>query len=186
MFGFRYGLDRPRNLAGEPEFPAGCRGSVDVSAPGRGNQSVKTLSEKFYHSQIVLEVVTEKYTHGVWKSIVILRRETRARIRRRISVRFWRPARGGAETYGKGIKVIDEWSYIEDPDVRPTLYKYMGLNRTQSTVRQLSMKTGEDYARIRNETQLYHPVSCLARIGFLLVQNPTAPNEHPLIVPLYP
>ena len=40
VFGFRYGLDRPGNLAGEPEFPAGCRGSVDVPAPGRGNQPV--------------------------------------------------------------------------------------------------------------------------------------------------
>ena len=38
------------------------------------------------------------------------------------------------ESYEKGIKVIDEWSYIQDPDIRPRIYKYMGLSRTQWTV----------------------------------------------------
>jgi len=38
------------------------------------------------------------------------------------------------ESYGKCIKVIDEWSYIQGPDIRPRIYKYMGLSRTQWTV----------------------------------------------------
>ncbi len=36
--------------------------------------------------------------------------------------------------YGKGINIIDEWSYVEDADVRPQILKYMGLSRTQWTV----------------------------------------------------
>ena len=38
------------------------------------------------------------------------------------------------ESYGNGIKVIDEWSYVEDPDIRPRILKYMGISRTQWTV----------------------------------------------------
>ena len=39
------------------------------------------------------------------------------------------------ESYGNGIKVIDEWSYVEDPDTRPRIYKYLGIKRTQWTVK---------------------------------------------------
>jgi len=38
------------------------------------------------------------------------------------------------ESYGNGIEVIDEWSYVEDPDIRPRIYKYMGISRTQWTI----------------------------------------------------
>jgi hypothetical protein len=35
------------------------------------------------------------------------------------------------ESYGNGLNVIGEWSYIEDDDVRPKVLKYLGLSRTQ-------------------------------------------------------
>ena len=94
----------------------------------------KTFSEKFYRSQIVLEVVTEKYTHGIWKKIVIGKTKRELGFDAGSAYAFGVQRAAELETYGKGIKVIDEWSYIEDPDVRPRIYKYMGLNRTQWTV----------------------------------------------------
>jgi hypothetical protein len=38
------------------------------------------------------------------------------------------------ETYGKGIRVIDEWAYVDEPEMRPNLYKYLGISRVQWTV----------------------------------------------------
>ena len=32
-----------------------------------------------------------------------------------------------SESYAPGIKVIDEWSFADDPDTRPRIYKYMGF-----------------------------------------------------------
>jgi hypothetical protein len=38
------------------------------------------------------------------------------------------------ETFGSGIKVINEWSFLQNPDLRPRIYKYLGLSRTQWTI----------------------------------------------------
>ena len=94
----------------------------------------KTFSERFYHSQMVLEVVTEKYTRGIWKKIIIMKMKQELGFDSGSSYNFGVKNALELESYGKGIKVIDEWSYIEDPDIRPRIYKYMGLSRTQWTV----------------------------------------------------
>lgn len=94
----------------------------------------KTFSERFYHSQIVLEVVTEKYTRGIWKKIAIMK------VKQELGFDPGSTYSSGVknafelESYGDGIKVINEWSYIEDPDISPRIYKYMGLSRTQWTI----------------------------------------------------
>jgi len=94
----------------------------------------KTFSERFYHSQMVLEVVTEKYTRGIWKKIIIMKMKQELGFDSGSSYNFGVKNALELESYGKGIKVIDEWSYIEDPDIRPRIYKYMRLSRTQWTV----------------------------------------------------
>jgi hypothetical protein len=38
------------------------------------------------------------------------------------------------ESFADGIKVINEWSYVEDPDTHPRILKYLGLSRTQWTI----------------------------------------------------
>jgi O-methyltransferase involved in polyketide biosynthesis len=104
----------------------------------------KTFSERFYHSQIVLEVVTEKYTRGMWKKIVIRKMKQELGFDSGSSYNFGIRNARELESYGKGIKIIDEWSYFEDRDVRPQiykLYKYIGLSRTQWTV---TAKINED------------------------------------------
>jgi O-methyltransferase involved in polyketide biosynthesis len=73
----------------------------------------KTISNSFYQSQIVLEVAAEKYTHGIWKKTVQMK------IKRLLgldaSYNFGIKDALELESYGNGIKVIDEWSYVEDP-----------------------------------------------------------------------
>jgi methyltransferase (TIGR00027 family) len=94
----------------------------------------RTFSERFYHSQIALEVVTEKYTRGLWKKIVEMKIKRELGLTAGSSYNFGIRNALELESYGNGIKVIDEWSYVEDPDVRPRIYKYMGFSRTQWTV----------------------------------------------------
>jgi hypothetical protein len=38
------------------------------------------------------------------------------------------------ESYAKGIKIIDEWSFVDDPDTRSKIMKYLRMTRTQWTV----------------------------------------------------
>ena len=94
----------------------------------------KTFSEKFYHSQIVLEVAAEKYTRGIGKKIIIMKMKRELGFDSGSSYNFGVRNAFELESYGNGIKVMDEWSYIEDPDIRPRIYKYLGLSRTQWTV----------------------------------------------------
>lgn len=94
----------------------------------------RTFSERLYNSQIALEVVTEKYTRGIWKKIVIMKIKRNLGFDAGSLYNFGIKRASELETYGEGIKVIDEWSYVEDPDVRPRIFKYLGIARTQWTV----------------------------------------------------
>ena len=93
-----------------------------------------TFSERFFDSQIVLEVVTESYTHGIWKQIVIMKMKRELGFDSGSAYNFGIKNAGELESYGEGIKVINEWSYVEDPDVHPAILKYLGLARTQWTI----------------------------------------------------
>jgi methyltransferase (TIGR00027 family) len=94
----------------------------------------KIISERFHHSQIALEVVTEKYTRGIWKQVLALK------IKYELGLGIDSPFNFGVknalelETYGKGIKVIDEWVYSEDPDISPRIMKYLIPARDQWTI----------------------------------------------------
>ncbi len=94
----------------------------------------KTFSERFYHSQIVFEVVTEKYTRGIWKKIVVMKIKRELGFDAGSSYNFGVRQAREIESYGNGLNVIGEWSYIEDDDVRPKVLKYLGLSRTQWTI----------------------------------------------------
>ena len=94
----------------------------------------KTFSERFYHSQIALEVVTEKYTRGIWKKIVIKKVKRELGLDAGYSYNFGIKNALELESYGAGLKIVDEWSYIEDDDVYPKILKYLGLTRTQWTI----------------------------------------------------
>jgi methyltransferase (TIGR00027 family) len=94
----------------------------------------RTFSDRFYHSQIVLEVATEKYTRGIWKKIVIMKIKRNLGFDAGSFYNFGIKNAAELESYGNGIKIIDEWSYVEDPDIRPRILKYMGISRTQWTV----------------------------------------------------
>lgn len=97
-----------------------------------------TFSNRFYHSQIVLEVVTEKYTSGLWKKIVEMKMKRALGFDAGSSYNFGVRQAQDIESYGIGFKIIGEWSYLEDDDIRPKILKYLShfksFTRTQWTI----------------------------------------------------
>jgi hypothetical protein len=89
------------------------------------------LSEAFSKSTIVFEAVTEKYTKGLWKKTVERKMRRRAGSEAGASYQFGLRNAKEVETYGNHIKVVEEWSYFEDPDIRP---KVLALFRNLKTM----------------------------------------------------
>ena len=83
--------------------------------------------------------MSEKYTRGMWKKILEMK------VRRALgsdagsSYNFGVRQARDIESYGNGIEIIGEWSYLEDDDIRPKVLKYLGhfktFSRTQWTIR---------------------------------------------------
>jgi methyltransferase (TIGR00027 family) len=94
----------------------------------------KRFSERFFHSQIVFEVVTEKYTKGIWKKIVTYKIRRELGLDAGYSYNFGIKNAAELESFTNGLKVINEWSYIQDPDIKPRLLKYLEISRTQWTI----------------------------------------------------
>jgi methyltransferase (TIGR00027 family) len=93
----------------------------------------KTFSEKLNNSQIILEVVTEKYTHGIWKKMAEMKMKKNLGLEAGTSYNFGIKNATEIESYATGIKIKDEWSFVEEPET-PKIYKYLGISRTQWTV----------------------------------------------------
>jgi methyltransferase (TIGR00027 family) len=97
------------------------------------------LSCFFSRSQIVFEVVNDMYTRGIWKKMV------KAKMKRALGCEAGSSYESGlrnaseVESYGSGIKVTDEWSYLEEKEVRPAVLKLFRncrfMNRTQWTIK---------------------------------------------------
>ncbi len=97
------------------------------------------LSCFFSKSHIVFEVVSERYTRGIWKKMV------KSKMKRSLGCDAGASFESGlrdaseVESYGSGIKVTKEWSYLEEDDIRPALLKlfrkWKFMNRTQWTIK---------------------------------------------------
>ncbi|MEZ4618955.1 MAG: class I SAM-dependent methyltransferase [Caldilineaceae bacterium] len=85
-------------------------------------------------SQITLEVVTKAYTHGLWKKIVEMKIKSELGVDAGASYNFGIKRAQEIEGFADGLEVIDEWSYVEDPDLYPKILKYMNITRSQWTV----------------------------------------------------
>ncbi|MEZ4663439.1 MAG: class I SAM-dependent methyltransferase [Caldilineaceae bacterium] len=92
------------------------------------------VAAKFADSQLVFEVVTEKYTRGLWKKIVEMKFRSEMGVDAGAAYNFGVKRGAEIEDFAPGLKVINEWSFVDDADVYPRILKYMGLARTQWTV----------------------------------------------------
>lgn len=98
----------------------------------------RSLAKSFVKSEIVFEVVNEKYTKGLWKKIVASKMSTLG-TQAGSSYDFGVRGAKDVEAYGDNIKVVEEWSYFEDEDIKPALLKLFRnvklFSRTQWTIR---------------------------------------------------
>jgi methyltransferase (TIGR00027 family) len=92
------------------------------------------IARAFRCSRMVCEVATEKYTRGLWKRIVEVKFNHQLGFAAGASYRFGIGTAREIESWGSGLQVVDEWSYVDDPDARPRFLKYLGVSRTQWTV----------------------------------------------------
>jgi O-methyltransferase involved in polyketide biosynthesis len=95
------------------------------------------FSGRFLHSQVVFEVVSERYTSGILKKLVDFKFKREFGVDAGSSYSFGVKDAREVESYGRGIKVVDEWFYGTDADVRPWILGYLGrlgFSRLQWTV----------------------------------------------------
>lgn len=96
------------------------------------------LAQSFTKSEIMFEVVNEKYTKGLWKKIVASKIGTLG-TQAGSSYDFGVRDASDIEAYGDNIKIVEEWSYFEDEDVTPGilhLFRNVKLfSRSQWTIR---------------------------------------------------
>ncbi len=91
----------------------------------------RRLATSFSESEIIFEVVTEKYTKGLRKKIVeskLSARGTSAGSSYDYGIRSGKDI----ESYSDKIKIIEEWSYFEDEDIKPKIYKLLRNLKTFS------------------------------------------------------
>ena len=97
------------------------------------------LASDFHHSQMVFEVVHRKYTRGIRKKMVESKMKRRGGSGAGESYRYGITRGKDIETYAKNLVVLEEWSYFEEPDVRPRSLRFLrhfkSFTRTQWTVR---------------------------------------------------
>jgi methyltransferase (TIGR00027 family) len=94
----------------------------------------QAISRRFRNSQMAFEVVTDTYTRGIWKKIVVWKINQQLGFDAGSSYEFGIRNAREIESYAEGLAVLDEWSYLEDPDVRPRILKYLTPRRSQWTV----------------------------------------------------
>ncbi len=97
------------------------------------------LSETFTKSKIVFEAVNNKFSKGIWKKMLDMKMKGITGAQEGTWYRFGIRSGRDVEAYGKNIRLEEEWSYFEDPDIQPrmlSLFRNVPLmSRTQWTVK---------------------------------------------------
>jgi len=99
----------------------------------------KRLASTFSHSQIIFEIVNHKYTRGFRKKMLESKMKRNSGTIAGSSYMYGLGSSAEIEAYADNIRVIEEWSYFEDPDLRPksmqVLKHFKAFSRTQWTIR---------------------------------------------------
>ena len=81
------------------------------------------ISEILSNSKIIFEVVNKKYTQGFRKRMVEQKMKKRMGSSAGSSYNYGVKDAREIENYGSSIKVVEEWSYFEDKDIKPAFLK---------------------------------------------------------------
>lgn len=98
----------------------------------------KRLAKTFSKSQIVFEIVAKKYTKGFGKKIVESKMKRNSGTEAGASFNFGIKDAKDIESYARNIEVMEEWSYFEEPDIRPRFQRlfrhFKSFSRTLWTI----------------------------------------------------
>lgn len=99
----------------------------------------KRLTSTFSSSQIVFETVHQKYTRGFRKKMVERKMKRNSGTLAGSSFTYGIRCAEDIEQYADKLKVLEEWSCFEDPDLRPksmqVLKHFKAFSRTQWTIK---------------------------------------------------
>ena len=97
------------------------------------------LAATFSDSEIVFEAVVEKYTRGFRQKMVAAKMRRNLGTRDAVTFTYGVRTADEIEGYAGGIRVLQEWSYLEEPDVKPgfmRIFRHLtSFTRTQWTIR---------------------------------------------------
>lgn len=97
------------------------------------DQAIKTLQAiagSFGHSRLVLEVVHEKYTRGTYKRMVEKKMKRRAGSEAGEYFLFGIKRASDLESFHPDYRINEEWSFFQDPRIRPSFLKIFKNLRT--------------------------------------------------------
>jgi len=96
------------------------------------------IANTFSRSRIVLEVVTETYTRGLGKKMLAAKMKRYLGSEADAAYHFGVRDAREIEALADGVRVTGEWSYFEDPDIRPRwlqVFRHLkSMTRSQWTV----------------------------------------------------
>jgi O-methyltransferase involved in polyketide biosynthesis len=93
-------------ITGNTSFLLLAEGLFMWFSPQDATRLIREIGERFYRSQLVLDMVPEKYTKGIWKQLIRL--HSRIDWGLDVSWDFGIKDPHDIEAYGKGLKVIGE------------------------------------------------------------------------------
>jgi methyltransferase (TIGR00027 family) len=74
---------------------------------------VLTLQSRFPGSELVCEVVNERWTHGMWKSLAAVKMQRQLKLGNGTEYNFGIGSPNEMESWSTGIQFIERWSYFE-------------------------------------------------------------------------
>jgi methyltransferase (TIGR00027 family) len=97
------------------------------------------VAAAFDDSEIVFEVVNERYTRGLFKKMVAAKMRRKLGTKEEATFEYGVRTPNEIEDYADEVKLLDEWSYLHEPDLRPWILRLLRFfkfaTRSQWTLR---------------------------------------------------
>ena len=92
------------------------------------------LQEKLLNPEIVFEVFSSKWLSGWRKSITNFKLKKQLKFGEGATYQFGIQDSDAIERWAKGMKLLDEWSYLDSEELSPGIMKLMGKNKAMRKV----------------------------------------------------
>ncbi len=101
-------------------------------------RTLERLGDAFKQSRLVMEVVAEKYTSGFRRKMVERKMRKGAGSTAGDYYQFGIREAADVESFHEGFRLREEWTFFEDPDLKPAFLRFFrhsrALSKTQYTV----------------------------------------------------